>query len=74
MGLITEKNKSETSDYYTVYMLDTQKSVFVNPNDFVETKVEVVSGYTKEQIDELKERRANVENMLGNMDKTFLRR
>jgi hypothetical protein len=65
MAIVTELNTEEKDDYYKVYILDTQKSIFVNPNDFVETKVEIVSDYTIKQIDELKERRVNINKILN---------
>jgi hypothetical protein len=72
MGLVTELNLDDPDEFYTLYMLDNQKTVYINPTDFVETKVEIVSDYTSDQIEELKERRIKINKILE-IDDAFKR-
>ena len=75
LGLVTSLNVEEVgerSESYTLYMLDNQKTVYINPTDFVETKVEIVSDYTKAQIEELKEKRIKINKILE-IDDAFKR-
>lgn len=72
MAIVTSLSANEKDAYCKLYILDTQKSIHINPSDFVETKVEIVSDYTIKQIDELKERCVNISKILD-LDQAFKR-